>query len=315
MSHSVENKDDIVNQRIRHMRLLILCVCGLGLTGWVSLVCQGQDMSVEEVLRNLKTGRYSGKPVDIDLEDVRIEALFTRLEESSGLSFELSPNIPMQVSAKKTYRFKQVAWDRILSLVLREFHLEAIPKDGAVYVQPIEDNLMQIIREDQIQTPESSRFPAFLYFLAALILAGGTAGFLLYRRKAKTGDTSSRGFGIDPGKADEVMKKVVYLFEIEKVFRREDISLQSLSEKLAIPSYQLSWIINKKMNATFSGLVNSYRVDEVKKRLTSAQDADKNILEIAFDAGFNTKTSFNRVFKRLTRMTPSQYRRRYKVTN
>jgi AraC-like DNA-binding protein len=60
-------------------------------------------------------------------------------------------------------------------------------------------------------------------------------------------------------------------------------------------------------------LVNSYRVEDVKKRLASYQEADKTILDIAFDAGFNTKTSFNRVFKKLTRMTPSQYRRRYKV--
>jgi AraC-like DNA-binding protein len=58
-------------------------------------------------------------------------------------------------------------------------------------------------------------------------------------------------------------------------------------------------------------LVNTYRVEEVKKRLASLQDKDKTILNIAFDAGFNTKTSFNRVFKKFTRMTPSQYRKRY----
>lgn len=300
-----------MNQRIRHMRLLILCVYGLWFAGWVSLDCQGQDMSVEEVLHNLKIGHYSGKPIDLVLENVELETLFSYLEKSSGFSFEFSPDIPMQVSAKKTYRFNQVPWDRILSLVLREFHLEAIPIDGGIYIQPIEAELMRIIREDQLQTRGPSRIPSLLYIFSVLVLAGGISGFLLYRKRLKAGKTSSVGFVMPADKAEEVMKKVVYLFEIEKVFRKEDISLQSLSRELSTPAYQLSWIINKKMNATFSELVNSYRVEEVKKRLTSPQEKDKSILDIAFDTGFNTKTSFNRVFKKLTRMTPSQYRHRY----
>jgi AraC-like DNA-binding protein len=147
------------------------------------------------------------------------------------------------------------------------------------------------------------------------MLIGGAAGILFYRKRIKTGDTSSQRFTIDPDKAEEMMKKVTYLFDVEKIFRKEDISLQSLSEELSIPSYQLSWIINKKMNITFSELVNSYRVEEVKKRLDSSQDTDKTILDIAFDAGFNTKTSFNRVFKKLTRITPSQYRQQHQPKN
>jgi len=294
------------------MKFITLCVCVLGLTCWVSVNSQGQDMPIEELLNNLKTEHYSGKPIDLDLEKVGIETLFSRLEKSSGLSFELSPNIPMQSEVKGTYRYKQVPWDQILFFVLKEFSLEAVLKDGAVYIQTKKDNLMQIVREDQFQTPKSLRIHPLFYILIVLLLAGGMAGILLYRRRVKSGKTSSRGFVIHPDKVDEMMKKVTYLFDLEKVFRKEDISLQSLSEELSIPSYQLSWIINKKMNVTFSGLVNSYRVEEVKKRLASLQDADKTILDIAFDAGFNTKTSFNRVFKKYTRMTPSQYRQNYK---
>jgi AraC-like DNA-binding protein len=172
---------------------------------------------------------------------------------------------------------------------------------------------MRIIREDQLQASGSSRIPLYLYFLAAFILAGGSGGFILYRKRLKAGRRSLRGFVIDPDKADEIMKKVTYLLDVEKVFRKEDISLQFLSKELAIPSYQLSWIINKKMNSSFSALVNSYRIEEVKKRLASTLEMDRNILDIAFDAGFNTKTSFNRVFKKMTGITPSQYRKRYKV--
>jgi len=276
-------------------------------------IVNGQDMSVEKLLNNLKTDTFTGKLVDLDLEDVGIESLFSRLEKFSGLTFELSPEISKRCPEKKTYRFQQVPWDRILSLILGEFRLEAIPVDGTIHIQPIVDNMVQIIREDDFRAPESSRFYPLLYFLTVLVLAGGISSFLLYRKRKKSEKTSSGGFVIDPDKAEEIMKKVTYLLDVEKIYREEKVSLQTLSLELSIPSYQLSWVINKKMNATFAGLINSYRVEEVKKRLTLPQEADKTILDIALDAGFNTKTSFNRVFKKITRMTPSQYRKRYKV--
>ncbi len=294
------------------MTLFILCICALGFTHWLSPDGQNQDMSVEELLQNLKTKHYTGKPIDLDLEEVSIETLFSNLEKFSGISFELSPDVLLLSKEKRTFKFNRVPWDKIMSFALKEFSLESVLKDGAVYVQPRKDTTMQVIREDQLRMHEPFRLHPLFIVLIVLMLAGGATGILLYKRKDRTKQKALRKFVIDPEKADEVMKKVRYLFEVEKIFKQEDISLQSLSEELSIPSYQLSWIINKRMNTAFSRLINSYRVEEVKKRLASPQDVDKNILDIAFEAGFNTKTSFNRVFKKLTRMTPSQYRQRYR---
>jgi len=293
------------------MRLFLLGVCILGLTGWISSVEQDQVISVEKLLNNLQTEHFSGKPIDLDLEEADIETLLKNLEDSSGLSFKLSPDIYQLSEEKKTYNFKQVPWDQVLFLVLKEFRLEAVLSDDVVCIQPKTGSLKWIIREDQLQSPKSFRIRLFLYVLIFVVVAGGVAGFLLYKRRLTTKEEASKRLVIDPEIADEVTKKVTYLFDVEKVYRNEDISLRSLSEELAIPSYQLSWILNERMNITFSVLVNTYRVEEVKKRLASLQDKDKTILNIAFDAGFNTKTSFNRVFKKFTRMTPSQYRKRY----
>lgn len=293
------------------MRLFLLGVCILGLTGWISSVEQDQVISVEKLLNNLQTEHFSGKPIDLDLEEADIETLLKNLEDSSGLSFKLSPDIYQLSEEKKTYNFEQVPWDQVLFLVLKEFRLEAVLSDDVVCIQPKTGSLKWIIREDQLQSPKSFRIRLFLYVLIFVVVAGGVAGFLLYKRRLTTKEEASKRLVIDPEIADEVTKKVTYLFDVEKVYRNEDISLRSLSEELAIPSYQLSWILNERMNITFSVLVNTYRVEEVKKRLASLQDKDKTILNIAFDAGFNTKTSFNRVFKKFTRMTPSQYRKRY----
>jgi AraC-like DNA-binding protein len=311
MKLSMENRDETSNQKKIILRFVTSCLCVLGLSGWVLSISQDKDISVEELLSNLKAEHYSGKLIDLEVKEAGLETLFSKLEKASGLSFELSPDTPLQSLSKRTYSFHQVPWDKILALVLEEFNLEAVLKNGSVYIQPKGNHLVRIVREDQFQKPGSPLIYPLLYILMGLILTGGTAGFFIYKKRIKARAASSRGFSVDPEKAEEVMKKVVYLFDVEKAFRKEDISLQSLSRELSIPSYQLSWIINKKMNVTFSELVNSYRVEEVKKRLASPHDRDKSILDIAFDAGFNTKTSFNRVFKRLTRMTPSQYRHRY----
>ncbi len=311
--NKIPNQDLYVNHRMIYMRPFIIAACVLRLVGFLSSAHFGQDMTVEELLNNLKTEHYSGRPIDLDLKKAGIETLFDQLMKSSGLSFELSSSIDLKTLAKRDYNFKQVPWDQILSFVLMEFNLEATPKDGGLQIEPRKDNLMMIVREDQLKASKSYRIPLFLYFLTFFIFAGGTLGFILYRKRLKAEKTSSDGFVIDPAKAEEIMKRVTYLFDVEKIFRKEDISLQSLSEELTVPAYQLSWVINKKMNITFSGLVNSYRIEEVKKRLASAQDKDKNILDIAFDSGFNTKTSFNRVFKKMTGITPSQYRRRHHI--
>ncbi len=293
------------------MKSFLIVVCILRLFGLASPANQDRVMSVEELLNNLKTEHFSGRPIDLDLKKADVETLFAHLTKSSGVSFGLSSSVDLQSLSKRDYNFKQVPWDQILSFVLKEFNLEATLKDGDVYIQPKDDKLVRVIREDQFQTSGSPKIPLYLFILAALILAGGTTGFILYRKRLKTREISLRGFVIDAAKSDEIMKKITYLFDVQKIFRTEGISLQSLSEELAIPSYQLSWVINRKMNVTFSELVNSYRVEEVKKRLASPQDTDKTILDIAFDAGFNTKTSFNRVFKKITGVTPSNYRRKH----
>jgi AraC-like DNA-binding protein len=307
----IKNRESTVTLLKTKMRLVLLGACILGLTGWIFSIGQDQDISVDKLLNNLQTEHFSGKPIDLDLDKADIETLLKYLEGSSGLSFKLSPDIDQLSEGKKTYSFKQVPWDQVLFLVLKEFGLEAVLKDGGVYIQSKTDNLKRIIREDQLQSPKSLRIHPLLYVLIFVAAAGGIAGFLLYKRRLTAKKEASKRLVIDPDIAYEVIKKVTYLFDVEKVYRNEDISLQSLSEDLSIPSYQLSWILNERMNITFSVLVNTFRVEEVKKRLASLQDKDKTILNIAFDAGFNTKTSFNRVFKKYTRMTPSQYRERY----
>ncbi|MGC9366431.1 MAG: helix-turn-helix domain-containing protein [bacterium] len=67
-------------------------------------------------------------------------------------------------------------------------------------------------------------------------------------------------------------------------------------------------MINESLQQNFFNFVNSYRIEEVKKMLVDEVNSDRTILEIMYECGFNSKSSFNSVFKKQTGLTPSQYR-------
>jgi AraC-like DNA-binding protein len=290
---------------MRVMRL-VLCIPVVALFIWPLAPGLGQDMSVERLIENLMTKRFTGRPVDLDVVGQNAESLFSRFKDFSGLSFELAPEVILSSTAGGVFRFMHVPWDQILSSVLDEFRLEAVAKDGAVLIRPRNDGMMRVVREGGRPAAGPLRFRPWMTFLVAFCIVA--AAFIIYRWSHKAMGAPPRGFAVDPAKAEEIRMRIIQLFDIEKVYRNESLTLQSLAKEMSVPAHQLSWVINKEMKVTFSELVNSRRVEEVKRRLATEEDAEKTLLEIAFGSGFKTKTSFNRVFKKLTGRTPSEYR-------
>ncbi len=96
--------------------------------------------------------------------------------------------------------------------------------------------------------------------------------------------------------------------ENEKPFTDGDLNIQKLAEKLSIPANHLSQTINEKLGQTFSDFVNSYRVEAAKQKLVDPAFSHLSVLGIAEAVGFNSKSSFNSVFKKHTKMTPSEFR-------
>jgi AraC-like DNA-binding protein len=94
----------------------------------------------------------------------------------------------------------------------------------------------------------------------------------------------------------------------QKPYLDADITIRDLSESVGIPIHHLSIVINSRLGKNFTAFINEYRIHEVKDIIAAeAGGGDINILNIAFRAGFNSKSSFNNVFKKLTGKTPSQY--------
>jgi len=102
---------------------------------------------------------------------------------------------------------------------------------------------------------------------------------------------------------------VVELLEEERPYLQSRLTLQELASKLDLPAYQLSQLINREFGQNFFELINHYRVEEVKKKLADPAFQHLTYLGIALESGFNSKASFNRIFKKMTGKTPNEYRK------
>jgi len=88
------------------------------------------------------------------------------------------------------------------------------------------------------------------------------------------------------------------------------LTVSDVAQQLSIPPRHLSQAINRTFNKNFFDIISDYRIDEAKKMLKDPLNPKKSILQICYDAGFNSKSSFNSLFKKKTGLTPSQFRKK-----
>lgn len=104
-------------------------------------------------------------------------------------------------------------------------------------------------------------------------------------------------------------KELFDLMEKQKPYLDPKLTLSSLASSINVEPPILTQLLNTEVGMNFYKFVNKFRVREVKKLIAEDKNLEKNIMEIAFSAGFNSKATFNGVFKRETGTTPSQFRK------
>jgi len=97
----------------------------------------------------------------------------------------------------------------------------------------------------------------------------------------------------------------------QRPYLQSELTLAELAAQLEMPARQVSEIINSCFHTNFSDFVNDYRVEAAKSRLTGPETRDESMLDILGSVGFNSKSSFNSIFKLKTGLSPSDYRRRH----
>jgi AraC-like DNA-binding protein len=107
----------------------------------------------------------------------------------------------------------------------------------------------------------------------------------------------------------QTLSAVQALMKDRHAYRDVDLNLDRLARKLAIPARQISAAINRATGKNVSQYVNEYRIAEA---CTLLAETEKPVTEIMFDVGFQTKSNFNREFRRVTDTTPLQWRDRWR---
>jgi AraC-like DNA-binding protein len=107
-----------------------------------------------------------------------------------------------------------------------------------------------------------------------------------------------------------LIEALMRLMADERVYRHDNLTIGTLATKLKIPEYRLRRLINQKLGyRNFNAFLNNHRIEEAKAALADPTQAEVPVITIAMDAGFQSLGPFNRAFKAMTGVTPSEYRR------
>ena len=110
------------------------------------------------------------------------------------------------------------------------------------------------------------------------------------------------------GDGDVFIRKLTQEMEEKKAYLDADLDLASLSGSIGLPPHRLSRLINERFGKTFADYVNGYRVQEFIRKVNAPEFRSHSIYGLALDTGFNSKSSFNTAFKKITGKTPSEIR-------
>lgn len=110
----------------------------------------------------------------------------------------------------------------------------------------------------------------------------------------------------------EILKsKLELVLETNRPYLDEDLSLGKLANQISTTDKKLSMLLNQCMNTTFYDLINTYRINTVKEKMQSDLYDNYNLFGIACECGFKSRTSFNRIFKKETGLSPSVYKKHF----
>lgn len=129
------------------------------------------------------------------------------------------------------------------------------------------------------------------------------------KAEAKTNDEKNKyqKTGITVKQSKELFDKLQCFLLENKNYRESDLTLQKLAEYIDLPSNILSQVINQNYGENFFNYINHLRVNDIIANINAQKHKELTLLALAFDAGFNSKSSFNRGFKKKTGKTPREF--------
>ncbi|MCK9303223.1 MAG: AraC family transcriptional regulator [Bacteroidales bacterium] len=106
---------------------------------------------------------------------------------------------------------------------------------------------------------------------------------------------------------DKCAEKLVDIMDDKKLYLKNDLDLQDVSKSINYPKHYITQALNIVLKKNFYLFVNEYRINEFKAKIQNKKNDNLTIMAIALDSGFNSKSTFNTIFKKFTGQTPSEY--------
>lgn len=136
-----------------------------------------------------------------------------------------------------------------------------------------------------------------------------------YIQQLQSKESGIHKFTLSDDSIDNYKIKLNRIMEEEKPYLKPDLSISELAGKCQIPINHLSYYINEYEQKNFFDFINEYRLKELVRKLGDPSLRHITILGLAYDSGFNSKSSFNRIFKKYFQLTPSAYKNQVLIKN
>ena len=166
----------------------------------------------------------------------------------------------------------------------------------------ITSGIFLLLRKLYIHDQNLAAFPIFSGIIAILMFFTGFTSIALVTLNESTPKPIKKV----PGESG-MMERIMNLMDKEKPYLDCELTLGKMAEMLDIDDHELTRVLNDEMDINFYGLVNKYRIDTVKEKLKEPSSRNFTIMASAYESGFNSKSTFYRIFKEYTGITPKDY--------
>ncbi|PLW77195.1 helix-turn-helix transcriptional regulator [Cohaesibacter celericrescens] len=146
-------------------------------------------------------------------------------------------------------------------------------------------------------------------------LANGTADITIERvgedGRSKSNDEPHEKYersGLTEDKAKDYLQRLEHYTKTKAPYLDPNLTIEKLARQLRIPRHYLTQILSEQLGKNFYLYINDYRIDHVKGLIAAPNSQHMTLLDMAYKSGFNSKSTFNSVFKKITGLTPSQYK-------